>query len=228
MKRLPSFLDFRIKALQENRYLSGLNEEILNYLAENTRLIAYDAGESILYEGQPCQGLNIVESGRVKIFKYSSTGREMIINVLDQGESFNEVSVFDQQDNPVNVSAVLSTRAWLISADALRKVIAEHPQACQQIIINLSQNLRMLVGKVAELSFFTVTARLARLLRELPENQLAGRGASRLTQDDMAARIGTVREVVARSLKELERVGAIKLQRGKITIMNREKLIDWE
>lgn len=228
MRRLPSSLEFRISALQENRYLSGLDEEILHYLAENTRLLAYDPDESIIIEGLPCQGLNIVESGRVKIYKYSSNGREMIINVLDQGDSFNEVSVFDQQDNPANVSAVLSTRAWLISADALRKVIAEHPQACQQIIINLSQNLRMLVGKVAELSFFTVTARLARLLRELPENQLAGNGASRLTQDDMAARIGTVREVVARSLKELERVGAIEVQRGKITIVNHEKLIDWE
>ena len=228
MRRLPSSMTVRFQALKENRYLSGLNDEILGHLAENTRLIAYDADESIIHEGQPCQGLNVVESGRVKIYKNSSTGREMIINVLDRGDSFNEVSVFDQQDNPVNVSAVLSTRTWLISADALRKVIAEHPQACQQIIINLSQNLRMLVGKVAELSFYTVTARLARLLREIPETQLSGSGPTRLTQDDMAARIGTVREVVARSLKELERVGAIDIQRGKITIINRDKLIDWE
>jgi len=228
MRRISSSNTARIQALQENRYLSGLNNEILSYLAENTRLIAYDADETIIHEGQPCQGLNIVESGRVKIYKYSSAGREMIINVLDKGESFNEVSVFDQQENPVNVSAVLSTRTWLISADTLRSVIAEHPQACQQIIINLSQNLRMLIGKVAELSFYTVTARLARLLRELPEAQLTGNGPSRLTQDDLAARIGTVREVVARSLKELERVGAIDIERGKITILNQEKLIDWE
>ena len=73
-----------------------------------------------------------------------------------------------------------------------------------------------------------MTARLARLLRELPEAQLTGNGPSRLTQDDLAARIGTVREVVARSLKELERVGAIDIERGKITILNQEKLIDWE
>ncbi|MCD6426347.1 MAG: Crp/Fnr family transcriptional regulator [Anaerolineales bacterium] len=228
MRRISSSMTVRIQALQENRYLSGLNDEILRHLAENTRLIVYDAGETIIHEGQSCQGLNIVESGRVKIYKYSSTGREMIINVLDKGESFNEVSVFDQKENPVNASAVLSTRTWLISADVLRKVIAEHPRASQQIIINLSKNLRMLVGKVAELSFYTVTARLARLLRELPEAQLAGSGPSRLTQDDLAARIGTVREVVARSLKELERVGAINIERGKITILNQDKLIDWE
>jgi len=228
MRRLPSSLKLRIQALQDNRYLSGLDEKILVYLAENTRLIAYDADEIIMHEGQSCQGLAIIESGRVKIYKGSPSGRELIFTVMETGESFNEVPVFDQLENPVNVSAVLSTRIWLIDAEALRKAIAEHPLACQQIIINLSQNLRMLVGKVAELSFYTVTARLARLLRELPEAELSGSGTSRMTQDDLAARIGTVREVVARSLKELEKVGAIDIQRGQIAIINREKLIDWE
>jgi CRP/FNR family transcriptional regulator len=228
MRRIPSTIDFRIRALQENRYLTGLDQEILTFLAENTRLLAYDADESIIHEGQPCQGLAIIESGRVKIFKGSPSGREMVFNVMEEGESFNEVPVFDQGVNPVNVSAAINSRIWLIDANALRKVIAEHPKACQQIIINLSQNLRMLVGKVAELSFYNVTARLARLLSELPEDRLTGDGEERLTQDDLAARIGTVREVAARSLKELERVGAISVQRGKITVLDQEKLNDWE
>lgn len=226
MRRLPSSLEFRIKALQDNRYLSGLDDDILINLAENTRLISYDVDEIIIHEGQPGQGLAIVESGRVKIYKGAPSGREMILTVMETGDSFNEVAVFDQKENPVNATAVLNTRIWLIDPEALRKVIAEHPGACQMIIINLAHNLRMLVEKVVELSFYTVTARLARLLRELPESQLAG--SERLTQDDMAARIGTVREVVARSLKELERVGAIDIERGRITILDREKLIDWE
>jgi CRP/FNR family transcriptional regulator len=79
---------------------------------------------------------------------------------------------------------------------------------------------------VAELSFHRVTARLARLLQDLPEEQLTGNSAERLTQDDLAARIGTVREVVARSLKELEKCGAIEVQRGKIKIIDEEKLRD--
>lgn len=228
MRRISSSLENRQSALQENRYLSGLDEDILLYLSENTQLIAYEAEESIVREGQSCPGLCIVESGRVKIYKNSPTGREMIINVIEDGESFNEVPVFDQLDNPVNVGAVLDTQIWLIDAQALRQVIADHPQACQQIIINLSQNLRMLVGKVAELSFYTVTARLAKLLRQLPPEQISGQGPERLTQDDLASRIGTVREVVARSLKELEKNGAIDVQRGKIQILSREKLIDWE
>ena len=228
MRRIPSSNEFRIQALQDNRYLAGLDQNILEFLADNTRLQAYDADEVIILEGQPCPGLAIIESGRVKIYKGSPSGREMVFSVMEEGDSFNEVPVFDQGVNPVNVSAVLATRIWMIDANALRKVIAENPKACQQIIINLSENLRMLVGKVAELSFYTVTARLARLLRDLPEEELAGKGEARLTQDDLAARIGSVREVVARSLKELERVGAIEIQRGRITILDRDRLIDWE
>jgi len=84
------------------------------------------------------------------------------------------------------------------------------------------------VGLAAELSFFSVTARLANLLRKIPQEHLTGGNSRRLTQDDLAARIGTVREVVARSLKELENHGAIEVNRGKITIVDRDRLIDWE
>jgi CRP/FNR family transcriptional regulator len=116
MKRLQSTKEKTINALQENRYLSGLDNLILEFLAENTQLISFEAEESIIREGQLSLGLYFLESGRVKIFKYSSSGREMIINVLDAGESFNEVPVFDQLDNPVNVSTVVDTLIWLIDA----------------------------------------------------------------------------------------------------------------
>jgi CRP/FNR family transcriptional regulator len=228
MHRLPSTLEARVQALQENRYLRGLDNEVLENLAESTHLLSYASEENILIEGQPGPGLFIIESGRVKIFKGSPTGREMIINVLEEGDSFNEVPVFDQGENPANVEAVMDTQLWLIEAKVLGSLISNHPQAAHQIIINLSQNLRMMVAKVAELSFFKVTVRLARLLKDLPETQLAERGLARLTQDDLAARIGTVREVVARSLKELETCGAIELQRGRIKILDRKKLDDWE
>lgn len=228
MRRTSSTKTTRIQALRQNRYLMGLEDLLLAELADHTQLLSFEEDEVIFLEGQLCLGLYILESGRVKIFKYSRAGREMIINVLNAGDSFNEVPVFDQGVNPANVAAVLDTRVWLIEARALRTLIAQHPRAAQQIIINLSQNLRMLLEKVAELSFYTVTARLAHLLLELPTDQLAGKGPERITQDDLAARIGTVREVVARSLKELESCGAIEVEWGRIAILNEAKLIDWE
>ncbi len=228
MRRISSTRNNRILALRQNRYLTGLEDILLAELADHTQLLSFEEDEVIFLEGQPCFGLYILESGRVKIFKYSQAGREMIINVLNAGESFNEVPVFDQGVNPANVAAVLDTQVWLIEARALRTLIAQHPRAAQQIIINLSENLRMLLDKVAELSFYTVTARLAHLLLELPTDQLAGKGSERITQDDLAARIGTVREVVARSLKELENYGAIEVEWGKITILDEVRLSEWE
>jgi len=228
MRRISSTRNNRILALRQNRYLTGLEDILLAELADHTQLLSFEEDEVIFLEGQPCLGLYILESGRVKIFKYSQAGREMIINVLNAGESFNEVPVFDQGVNPANVAAVLDTQVWLIEARALRTLIAQHPRAAQQIIINLSENLRMLLDKVAELSFYTVTARLAHLLMELPADQLAGKGSERITQDDLAARIGTVREVVARSLKELENYGAIEVEWGKITILDEVRLSEWE
>jgi len=228
MRRISSTRNNRILALRQNRYLTGLEDILLAELADHTQLLSFEEDEVIFLEGQPCLGLYILESGRVKIFKYSQAGREMIINVLNAGESFNEVPVFDQGVNPANVAAVLDTQVWLIEARALRTLIAQHPRAAQQIIINLSENLRMLLDKVAELSFYTVTARLAHLLMELPTDQLAGKGSERITQDDLAARIGTVREVVARSLKELENYGAIEVEWGKITILDEVRLSEWE
>jgi CRP/FNR family transcriptional regulator, cyclic AMP receptor protein len=228
MRRISSTRNSRILALRQNRYLTGLEDILLAELADHTQLLSFEEDEVIFLEGQPCLGLYILESGRVKIFKYSQAGREMIINVLNAGESFNEVPVFDQGVNPANVAAVLDTQVWLIEARALRTLIAQHPRAAQQIIINLSENLRMLLDKVAELSFYTVTARLAHLLLELPTDQLAGKGSERITQDDLAARIGTVREVVARSLKELENYGAIEVEWGKITILDEVRLSEWE
>ena len=67
----------------------------------------------------------------MKIYKNSLSGREMIINVFEGDESFNEVPVFDQLDNPVNVGAILDSRIWLIDALALRTVISDHPEAAQ-------------------------------------------------------------------------------------------------
>ena len=81
-----------------------------------------------------------------------------------------------------------------------------------------------MVNRVSQMAFFQVTHRLARLLNKLPEEALSGEGANRLTQDQLAARLGSVREVIARSLRELERGGAIRLENRRIYIEDREAL----
>ena len=95
------------------------------------------------------------------------------------------------------------------------------------MIHNLCVNLRMLLGTVEELNFYQVTNRLARLINQLPAEQLEGSKKGRLTQDALAARLGTVREVVARSLRELERSGAIQVKRGHTQVIDNDRPFEW-
>jgi CRP/FNR family cyclic AMP-dependent transcriptional regulator len=227
MRRLPSEFSERIETLRSCRYFDGVDEEILSQLAQDVYLYRYEPDEIVFWEGGPCAGLHIVHNGSVKLFKVSPNGRRLVIKIFGLGESFNEVPVFDGGENPINVAAIPQSDIWVVACESIRRAIDEHPEMAQSIILNLSANLRMLVGLVEELSFYQVTNRLARLISGLPEEQLHGNSHQRLTQDEMAARLGSVREVVARSLRELERSGAINAKRGKIRIVDRALLTDW-
>ncbi|OGO36615.1 MAG: hypothetical protein A2W35_16485 [Chloroflexi bacterium RBG_16_57_11] len=131
---------------------------------------------------------------------------------------------FAGNTNPVNVAALEDSTIWTIDAEVIRLCISQHPEMAHSVILNLSHNLRVLVGAVEELSFYQVTNRLTRLISRLPAEQLQDR---RITQDQLAARLGTVREVVARSLRDLERSGAIRVERRQIQVLNETLLRDW-
>ena len=227
MQRLPSKIPERIATLRSCRYFDGISGEILSQLAEDVYLYRYKPGEMVFWEGGACAGLHIVRSGSIKLFKISPNGRQLVVKIFNQGESFNEVPVFDGGENPINVAAITQSDIWVVACESIRTAVDEHPEMARAIILNLSANLRMLVGLVEELSFYQVTNRLARLISQLPEEQLEGKSRQRLTQDEIAARLGSVREVVARSLRELEQSGAIRSERGKIWIEDGNILKEW-
>ena len=216
----------KMAALAACRYFSSLEPAILSELTEGMALQSYERGETVFWQDDPCAGLFILRKGAVKLFKLSPQGRELIVGTLEEGASFNEVPVFDFGANPLNVAALEDCQIWLVQPEPIRSAMARHPEMCQAVVQNLSANLRRLVAVIEELSFYQVTNRLARLISSLPGEQLAGEGP-RLTQDQIAARLGTVREVVARSLRELERSGAIQMDRRQIKIQNEEILAAW-
>jgi len=227
MKRVNTSQTEKFDTLRKSRYFLNVSDQILTELSTGMQLCRFERGEAVFWEGESPKGLYIIQLGSVKLFKISKQGREMIFNVLGEGESFNEVPVFDQDTNPVNVASLEDSEIWIVNATAIRGCLYKYPEVTKAVILNLSKNLRMLVEKVDELSFYQVTTRLARLISKLTQDELQGDSQVRLTRDDMAARLGTVREVVARSLKELERSNAIRVTRWKIEITDRERLHEW-
>jgi len=224
MRNIPVTYEEKLQALGSNTYFSKLDDKFLDSLVNGTSLRFYERGEVIFWQGEACMGLFVILRGSVKLFKLSPKGREYIIKIFKEGATFNEVPVFDHGSNPVNVAALEDSRIWVIDAEVIRRCLREHPDMAQAIILNLSGNLRMLVESVEELSFCQVTNRLARLILRTPKEQLENHP---FTQEQLAARLGTVREVVARSLRDLERSGAIKIRRRLILVLDEHLLQDW-
>lgn len=213
----------KLQTLQKNPYFDELPETVLNDIAAHTQLRAYERGDLLFWEDDPAAGLHILERGSVKLYRVSPQGRQYIISVLTEGATCNEVPAFDGGTNPVNVEALEASRVWVVETGILRDLVKSNPEFALKILNKFGQNLRNLVRKVSEMAFYQVTNRLARLITEMP----AAEAHPHWTQEQLAARLGTVREVVARSLKELEKSGAIRIEERRIHIADREVLQQW-
>ena len=223
MKLLDTSLDRKLKTLRANPYFDNLPDEILLQIGGQMQLRSYERGEILFWEGDPCAGLHIIEEGSVKLYRISPQGRQYIVRVLQEGDTCNEVPAFDGGSNPVNVETLERSRVWVIDDEVLRSLVRLHPEFALKVLSNFGKNLRGLVRTVSEMAFYQVTNRLARLIRELPADE----SPPHWTQEQLAARLGTVREVVARSLKELERSGAIRIEDRRIHILDKDTLSEW-
>ncbi len=225
MRILHSDKNQRLEGLRRNEYFDTMPPPLLAQIAEHMQLREYDRGEVLFWESDPCDGLHVILHGSAKIYRLSPQGRQYIVRILQEGDTFAEVPAFDGGANPVNVEALETCRVWVIESEMLRGLVLSHPQFAQKVLVNFGTMLRGMVRQVSEMAFYQVTHRLARLISESPPNEMGA--ASHMTQEQMAARLGTVREVVARSLKELERSGAIQVENRRITVIDSNALQQW-
>ena len=181
-----------------------------------------DRAEVVLLEDESAENLYFVASGAVKVFKTSAEGKEQILSIVRPGESFNDVAIFDGGPNAASARAMGPVLLYGIKKQDMKAILRDHPQIALNVIKVLARRVRHLVSLVEDLSFRHVISRVAKILLEHVGGEM-GRGP-RLTQQEMAAMAGTAREVVGRSLKALEEEGAIKLDRHRIIITDKETL----
>jgi CRP/FNR family transcriptional regulator len=212
----------QLEFLKSILYFSGLGlaelESIRKLVFEKTA----DRAEMVLLEGESAANLYFVASGAVKVFKTSAEGKEQILSIVRPGESFNDVPIFDGGPNAASARAMGPVLLYGIRKNDMKAILRDHPQIGLNVIKVLASRVRHLVSLVEDLSFRHVISRVAKILLEHVGGEM-GRGP-RLTQQEMAAMAGTAREVVGRSLKALEEEGAIKLDRHRIIITNKETL----
>lgn len=199
-----------------------LEDSELEALAARCIIRGFDAGQILFHEGEPCQGLYIVVTGRIRIFKVSVNGREQVLAIEGPGASVAELPVFDGGTYPASASAVDRSEALFVSRAELRAICLEHPQVSLKLLQVVGARLRRLVGIIEELSFTTVRHRLiAWLLRQSNGGGLVTLNAS---HQELAAQIGTVRELVSRNLARLQAQSLIEVKGREIHILDREGL----
>ncbi len=202
--------------------LAGLNAAEVDALAASAVEKRYAAGETLFSEGEPCQGIHLVLGGRVKIFKTSPSGREITLAVETAPSSVAEVPLFDGGPYPASVSALEDVTIAFIDTRDFQRVCRAHPEVALKMLAATGRRLRQLVSLIELVTFGSVRQRLASLLLEL------GEGAETFplpaTHQEIASRLGTVREVVSRNISRFQTEGLVRITDRQVVLLDRAGL----
>jgi len=190
----------------------------------------YAPGEAIIIEGDPCQAAYFIAEGQVRVYRLSPGGREQVLARLGPGQTFNTVPPFQPQGvNHANVQAATETTLYAIVSDDFRRLVGECPELALAILQDFAARLDHLTNLVEDLSLRTVRGRLAGFLLEHASTELSGTAEAgevtwRWTQDEIAAHLGTVRDMVGRTLRAFADAGLVRMDRQRIVLLDREGL----
>jgi CRP/FNR family cyclic AMP-dependent transcriptional regulator len=196
----------------------GVQESDLRALAERTVSRSYPKQAIIVHEGDESDSLYLILAGRVKIFLSDDNGKELILAVKGPGQYFGEM-VLDEQPRAASVITLEPAQFAVLSRADFKAFLLTHAEVALQLIQNLIHVARGLNQNVRSLAMLDVYGRVARILLELAVEQ-GGKLVipEKLTQKDIAARVGASREMINRILRDLTTGGYVSVQAGRITI----------
>jgi CRP/FNR family cyclic AMP-dependent transcriptional regulator len=211
-----------IEALQHAALFESLTETELARLAGRVQRFAMPPGPLFL-EGDRAGIAYVLVSGRVDISLFSSDGRELRLYRVRPGDFFGELGLLD--DQPRSASAIARTRCELLSlsGETLLDLISHNADVALRMIVSLTQRLRTADQNLKALSFLDMSARLARLLLTMDAEQGAT-GTVRVSQEELATALGSVRQSVTRTITVWRRMGYVQTGRSYVRILNRRKL----
>lgn len=203
---------------------SGLTDSQIERLAAGSVRRSFPKGRTIVAEGEPSQSLYVLLSGRAKVQRSDTEGKEVILSVLGPGECFGEMSLIDDAPRSASVITIESCDFMSLNKESFKSMLTSSPEICMRIMKFLVRRLREADKKIETLALLDVYGRVARVLLDFSE--LVGNDRivrSKLPRQEIAKMIGASREMVSRVMKGLEVEGYIvPMPEGKL--MLREKL----
>jgi len=197
----------------------GLSEDELRALAERTAQRSFAKNAIVINEGDLSDSLFLILSGRAKVYLGDESGKELILDIKGPGEYFGEM-VLDERPRSATVMTLEPSQFATLSRADFTAVLLKHPKIALQVIRNLIRVARGLNENVRSLALLDVYGRVARVLIELAVEQDGKLViAQKLTQKDLANRVGASREMINRILRDLSQGGYITVTDGRITIL---------
>lgn len=211
----------KTELFKQNVLFSALSDEEFLELTDLVKERRYSSGEIIFWEGDPPDWFYIVGQGRVKVAKYTSSGKELIVAMFNSGDSFGEVAVFDGVSYPASATAVGETIVLGIRRDDLLAFLSQNPSVALKIINLLGSRLRDAHDRLRDMAGERVDQRIAGILL-----MLSSRFGTIIpfTRQEIADMTGTTTETVIRTTTRLKDQGIINTTRGEIAILDEAKL----
>jgi len=207
----------RTEALRRVQFLKALPDEVLTTIAEAGKVVLMQKGELLFAENSPCIGLVVVLSGAVKVYKTDSRGRELTLGLEEAGASVAEVALFDGGNYPASAEGARDgTKVLVVHRDRFQQLMVQNPEMAVHALRALAIRMRKQLQMIEAQTLHTVRSRLAAYL----VRTASGRDKFPLleTNEAIGSHIGTVRDVVSRTLGNLKDSGAITVRGRWITV----------
>jgi CRP/FNR family transcriptional regulator len=217
-------VSLKVATLSEIALFAALSESELHGLAQRAVERRFDTGEMLFWEGEACAGLFLIVEGSVKIFRTSPNGREVMLAIETAPATVAELPLFDGGPYPASVRVVEPVVSLFINKNDFQQVCRQYPDVALKVLAVVGQRLRHLVGLVESMTFGSVTQRMARLLLDASKIAASETFELPMTHQELASRLGTVREVVSRNLARFRAEGLIRVEGRQVRIVHRPAL----
>lgn len=215
------------EVLRQVPYFASLPALELRRLAEQCTTRSLSTEETLFEEGEPCRGLLIVAEGFVEVRQISLRGREQVFHTEGPGATLGEAPLFDGGGYIASAVALAPTRVLFLARPEVLALCHRRPAVALAMLRTMARRVRHFAGIVSDLAFRPVTERVARYLDAAVAGPVkpGSRVAIPLTHAQLAARLGTVRELVARAFSQLESRGIIARDRSHVIIRDPARLV---
>jgi len=222
-----------VELLRSVPLFAGLEEGELERFSQVAVPRSFPAGTRVFHEGDSSDACYIVSEGSFRVTREHSDGRAITLATLGPGEIFGELAMLDGDTRSASAESITDGTLLALPANDVRSLLGRNPEIALKLVAGLVRRLRAANMRLSRQSFQTVPSRVAGILAQLSREGQEGGGEGdgdmsevtiRMNQTDLAQLAGTSRESVSRFLAELERAGVVRSGRGRVTVLEPNKL----